>query len=226
MKDIIISPLITEKIEVALNSYGYNCRFLEKNEAFVSELGYHADINVAAVGDALVTSEQFYLKNKALFEKTKKRTILSKTVAREGYPNDCVFNAFAVGNTLFGSKDMAKELVAELRAVEYTKQGYAKCSCAVCDTVVVTADVGIMRALSVHGIPALLVGNDTIGLDGFSCGFIGGASFFDENKLFFFGDLSSHPDGERIKSFLDGFGIKTVSLCEERIYDYGGAILL
>ena len=65
-----------------------------------------------------------------------------------------------------------------------------------------------------------------IALNGFSCGFIGGASSFDNNILFTFGDVKKHENGKDIIDFLKNINVNVISLGKNELYDLGGAIIL
>ena len=65
-----------------------------------------------------------------------------------------------------------------------------------------------------------------IALRGFSYGFIGGASFFDNNTLFTFGDVKKHKNGSDIINFLKNINVDVVSLGKDELYDFGGAVAI
>ena len=82
-------------------------------------------------------------------------------------------------------------------------QGYAKCSTAVCDRGIITADETIYSACCENGINALKITQGNVKLSGYEYGFIGGASGIIDGKLTFFGDIRKHPDYLKIKEFCD-----------------------
>ena len=100
----------------------------------------------------------------------------------EGYPRDCALNACIAGGRFFHRLDASSpEALANLPAGLETvniAQGYAKCSvCVVDGRSVITADRGIAKAALSAGLDVLTVTPGYIELEGFDCGFIGGASF-------------------------------------------------
>jgi len=142
------------------------------------------------------------------------------------YPSDILLNALTVGDTVYGRKEISSVIKsAHSRFVE-VKQGYARCSTLLLGNAAVTADKTIAKALRSDGIDVLTVISGHIALDGYDCGFIGGASAVVGNEVLFYGDLTSHPDCDAITEFLKRHGFSAVSLGTEKLYDYGGAVLL
>ena len=75
---------------------------------------------------------------------------------------------------------------------------------------------------------SLKISAGNILLKGYGCGFIGGASCFDKDSdtVVFFGNLSEHPDGEKITVFLEKHGHRVVFFEEFPLSDFGGAKLI
>ncbi len=148
------------------------------------------------------------------------------------YPRDALVNCASVGDVVIANLKAMSESVKSL-AVEsgmtlrHTNQGYAKCSTAILgDNAIITADRSIHKVAEENGISSLLISVGGIALDGYDYGFIGGTSVTADDGLLFFGDLASHPDGERIYEFCRQHGKKAVSLTNEPLYDYGTGLLV
>ena len=78
------------------------------------------------------------------------------------------------------------------------RQSYVKCSCIVLDDkAMITSDPSIYRALN-GTFDVLKTSNENIFLNGFSCGFIGGASGVVDNTILFCGDIRKHKDYNNI----------------------------
>lgn len=224
MKKLLISSLITSDIRAELEKNGYIPKTISSSDGFSSELGYHADVNVCQTPFGLVTSKPFFEKNRSYFDE--KNVLISKSTPRETYPNDVVFNGAFVGETLIASKYICDEISSNSKKIITVKQGYAKCSCAVAKNSVITADDGIAEKLKINGIDHLKIDCGYVSLRGFSCGFIGGASFFEDDILFTFGNVKKHKNGTDIISFLKNINVSVVSLGNNELYDYGGAIVI
>jgi hypothetical protein len=139
------------------------------------------------------------------------------------YPLDVLFNAFAVGNMLFGKADsISEKLKTDFESIINLRQGYAKCStCAVSERAFITADESVKKALLAQGFEVLKISAGGVELKGYDCGFIGGASGSDGERVYFCGSLDLHPDGEEIKAFCASHGRPAVSLSGEPLYDVG-----
>jgi hypothetical protein len=95
------------------------------------------------------------------------------------------------------------------------------------DRVAVTADRGLADALRRSGVAVLDIRPGHIALPGYDYGFIGGAGGrLPDGTYVFFGDLTSHPDGEAIRRFAEEQKISAVSLSDEPICDRGGILCL
>jgi hypothetical protein len=147
------------------------------------------------------------------------------------YPEDIKFNCFCAGNGLIGSvnnisQEIKKEATYAKIALKNVKQGYAKCSTVVLDRAVISADKGICEAARALGADALLISAGGIELDGYDCGFIGGASGVSGKQIFFCGDITAHRDFERIEKFCGERGYEIVSLSDDPLYDIGTIMFL
>ena len=108
-------------------------------------------------------------------------------------------------------------------------QGYTRCCCLpVDDTSFITSDKGIANALASADAEVLLIEKGHVALPGFDYGFIGGCAghlsipavpdccdcYNDSGKtrriIVFNGDLSAHPDFEKIISFIEERDIEPV----------------
>ena len=96
----------------------------------------------------------------------------------------------------------------------------------VSDNALITADKSIYSISQNNGLDALLISEGHVDLNGYGYGFIGGASGAVDSYVLFCGDLSNHPDGERIAEFCQKHGKAPVSLSDEPLYDYGTVMLL
>lgn len=224
MKKILISKLASKTILNSLAECGYVPFLFEKADGFTSELGYHADVSVGRTPNGVVTSKTFFEKNKKFFDG--ENVVISKSTPSEIYPNDVVFNGAFVGETLVASKYICCEMLECAKKIITVNQGYSKCSCAVAGNSVITADNGIIQKLKENKIDFLKIEEGGIALNGFSYGFIGGASFFDNNTFFTFGDVKKHKNGNDIIDFLKNINVEVVSLEKNELYDLGGAIVL
>lgn len=71
----------------------------------------------------------------------------------------------------------------------------------------------------------LLISASGVELEGFDCGFIGGAAFkLSRETLAFTGRLNGHPDRDAILSFLDSRGVRSTYLTDRPLFDIGSGL--
>ena len=214
MKTVLMSglyPCFCEK----LAGSGYNIILSEKIEEFSEPEQFHADMQALRVYDRLFTLKSCAKK------------------AGEKYPENVLLNCLFIGNTLYGRLDSVDDTVLEFCREEDIKlvnvnQGYTKCSSLqAAENAVITADKGIEKALKNNGAEVLLITPGNIELKGFDYGFIGGAGFYNNGTVYFFGNVKKHPDYDKIKQFCDSYNSDIEILCQDMpLTDIGSAVVL
>ena len=214
MKSLIMSGLYPCLCK-ELAEYGYDIIPSKKIEEYAEPEQLHADMQALRVNDRLFTLKSCAKK------------------AGEKYPENVLLNCLFIGNTLYGRLDSVDETVLKFCREEDIKlvnvnQGYTKCSSLqVAENAVITADKSIAKALKNNGVEVLLISAGNIVLEGFDYGFIGGASFSDNNTIYFFGDITKHPDYNKIKEFTSKHNSIIEILCKTQpLTDIGGAVLI
>lgn len=163
----------------------------------------HPDMTILPIGETLVCCPESYSYYKEYFGD---RLLCGKTELACDYPYDIAYNVLVYKNFAFCKENYTDEVVkAELEKknikIINVNQGYAKCSAAVCNEGIITADESIYNASVSCGINTLKITAGNVLLKGYDYGFIGGASGIVDGILNFFGDVSCHPDFEKIKNF-------------------------
>ncbi len=225
------------KIANALENLGFELLFLPREERLAAPIRSHAD-TLMFVCKNHIFCEREYIKNPSAAHIFKKLALYGYTV--HGcettlfcdYPKDIAFNAFVLGgrlyaNSAFSAKEILDYAFMNDVAIQNLRQGYAKCSTLVLgERAIISADGGIVGAAKQNGIPALQIENspDSIVLNGYNCGFIGGASGVFEDTVYFTGDISKHPCGEKIADFCKLYNFSVCSLTDEILCDIGGII--
>ena len=151
----------------------------------------------------------------------------------ERYPENIRLNCLLLGNCLYGKLSAVDTSVIDYCSENGIKlvdvnQGYTRCSTLVInENAVITADKSIEKALKNNGADVLLISPGNITLEGFDYGFIGGASFTENDTVYFFGNIKEHPDHKKIKAFCEKYNSNIEILCEEApLTDIGGAVLI
>lgn len=227
MRYIFVHHDLPRKMKDALSVYG-QCIPLPPFERLPLPVSAHPDMLMVNIGGKLLIHEE-YREGQALLRSLGIPYSLSHTPVEKEYPNDVRLNCFAVGPCFFANPKAvsadALRLAEEkgLRLVP-VKQGYAKCASAVAGGVIATADQSIRKAAMRENIPTLLLSPHHIDIETYDTGFIGGAGFNLADKLFFFGHIESYPQYTELRDFFANHGITLVSLSNDPLFDYGGAV--
>lgn len=163
----------------------------------------HPDMALTKIDDIFVCSPDSFEYYKRFLGN---RAICGKKQLSSHYPYDIAYNVLVYKNFAFCKEEYTDPIVkSELHKrnikIINVNQGYAKCSAAVCNEGIITADESIYSAVKSCGINALRITPGFVELSGYEYGFIGGASGTVNDKFTFFGDVSRHPDFDKISSF-------------------------
>ncbi|MBQ9510311.1 MAG: hypothetical protein IJR55_01210 [Clostridia bacterium] len=225
MKKLLVSSQLSKEEADALSHFGKIIR-LPPLLSLPSPINSHPDTLIARVGEKLFTYAD-YTDGAEILKAEGINIEKISSSAGNVYPHDVKLNCFEYNGVLFGrKKSLAEEIISVSGSICDVKQGYAHCATAVFDGGVITADDGIWRAIQKHGINSLKISPDGVLLDGYNCGFIGGACGQIANTAVFFGDVKNHPDGKTIVEFLSGSGLDVVCLSFGKLYDRGGIIVI
>lgn len=217
---------ITHDIENALYGYADKIIKLPPYSALAEPVASHPDMLLWRVGRKIVTYGAYaeIAKDELLsllalgFE-----LVTESALPSASYPDDVRLNCATVGkhaiaNLKYTSEHVRKSGLTLLHA----NQGYTKCSTVVVsDNAIITSDPSVFDTAMRAGIGALKISEGHVRLDGYGTGFIGGASGVTDEAVLFTGDLSSHPDAEKIEEFCARHGKRAVSLSSSSLYDYG-----
>ena len=89
------------------------------------------------------------------------------------------------------------------------------------DNAIITEDENIAAVAEKEGISVLKIEKGYVFLDGYSHGFIGGATVRTDKEIIFIGDISAHPDFFKIISFCNRFSVKTDFIKDFPLTDIG-----
>ena len=219
-----VSPLLGEYF-----GNGAEIRPLPPSPRLPAATADHGDMLLFSAGNHLFVPSYYYEENRTPFD----GIAVTQAAETHGdkYPADVFMNAFIIGGCLYGRIDAVSGAILSYAAEKGirpvpVRQGYAKCSTALLPDAAVTADAGICHALRENGMEALLIPPGHIKLPGYDYGFIGGASFYMDGCLYFFGNIEAHPAYRQIKELCARRGVTPVSLSSGPLCDYGGAMVL
>ena len=159
-------------------------------------------------------------------------TIKGKRRLEEKYPGDVSYNCLMVeGAFLMHKLDVTDETIKEhasrcKMSSLNVSQGYTRCSLLpVSDNAYITEDKGISLVLRGQGFSVCFIEKEHVALDGYPYGFIGGASAVFKDKIFFFGSMEGHPDGDKVRTFIEKNGKEAISLTDKKLKDLGGMFI-
>lgn len=212
-----------------LRSLGIKCITIPENKALSDEISSHADILCFSCGNGNMLAEKSVAGELEL--KLPDYNIIPVGEISSPYPDDVGLNAFFSGRHLLcNSKYIKKELSDFCRdnniEIIHTNQGYTKCSvCAVADNAIITEDDAIPSLLNFYQYDVLKISKGFVQLSDSHYGFIGGAAaMISDTELYISGDISAHPDYERIKAFTDKYNVSLIYNKNRPLTDFGGII--
>ncbi len=234
MKTVIVDERISDKCERALMLRGFRVLKLPRDTHLDEAVCSHPDTVIFYHDGEMITTAE-YCDGAAYFfsdlrEICPEVKITFTSDERSAlYPHDCVMNALVIGDKIFARTDTLAEKIKEFATKRgyklcHTKQGYPACTVLAFGNSAITADRGMARVLSGEGVEVTLIREGHIMLDGCEYGFIGGASGVCGKNIYFFGDITAHPDGELICSVIEKAGFTPISLSGEPLCDLGGII--
>ncbi len=225
---MFVAGNIAEDIKTDLEKEGFTLCLTEENPAVLEGLRFHPDMQIAAVDKTYVCDRNLFDTYKPFFESANAVLVCGDTALSCNYPYDIAYNIKVIGNNVFHNfKHTDDKLISMLKNKNMINvpQGYSGCSiCGISDDSLITADYKIHQTALANSIDSLLISPGHIELKGFDYGFIGGASFSYLDRVYFFGDISKHPDYDRIASFCHKHSRCVITLGKGPLTDYGSAV--
>lgn len=227
---LLVAGNISKNIADSLRTHGFELAFTKPDSNLLDGLWFHPDMQMSRYSDTVVCNPAMYEIYREFPDFFGVNFVPGNKVCRCNYPDDIAYNIKVAGNNVFHNfrytDSVLNELVSGLNRIDVS-QGYSGCSiCAVNENAIITSDVGIHRNAIIHGVDSLIIKPGYIELEKFDYGFIGGASFTCNDKVYFFGDITAHPDYLLIADFCSGHNREIVSLSGGKLTDFGSAITL
>lgn len=191
----------------------------------------HPDMILCCLENRIFVPDTYYKEHHEQIDTISRRTgcvVVPSGVDRgRKYPRDIAFNVLASSRHIFSLTEYtAPEILSAAGELGYSsvrvRQGYSACSSIAVGSCIISADPSILKAAAEKGYDTLEISEGNISLDGYGCGFIGGATGVCGNTVYFLGNIMCHPDGERICGKLTELGFCAVSLTEAPLEDHGG----
>ncbi len=155
------------------------------------------------------------------------KLVQGESTLMRDYPKDIAYNVLNTPRGAFAKFDSTDkqiiDLLDRLNAPRISvRQGYARCATVCFGDALISADTTIIEAGKKAGLSVLSVCPGYVSLPGYDYGFLGGASgILGRDTVAFFGDLSLHPDGEKIRNFITENGFFTKEVIGQSLTDIG-----
>jgi len=211
MSYIFISEKADKKLIDYLKSENHQVYLMEMVTSLDSAINYHADIFCCQLGNKLWYGDISLLTPK--------------------YPGDAIYNGCSTGkyfihNTKITHPDLLSAAKSTGHTIIHVPQGYARCTILpVNENSIITSDAGTARILEKSGLNVLLIEQGHILLEGFKYGFIGGCGGRVGDTVIFHGNLSNHPDNNRIRQFIADLGFSIKDFSEFPLTDIGSILV-
>ncbi len=240
MSSVIVDSRMSESCKRRLSSLGFFLIELPKFAALPDAISAHPDTLISRIGNELFATADYCDTAPYVFSDIRERHAgikISFTSDRlsDKYPEDCKLNALVLGNNVFVKRESASSAMidAALRLgynIVSTRQGYPACTTLAArgkhHDFAVTSDGGMAKLLQQHGVTVSMIRAGGISLPPYEYGFIGGSAGVYRDKIYFAGDLCSHPDSKIIENAARDAGFECVSLSSEPLCDVGGMIFI
>ena len=237
VKIAIVDSRIDAAAERKLTLLGYRVITLPPFSRLSEAVASHPDMLIHRIGNEYISYADYCEEASYVFSDlsllsvgTGARFTFTADVVSPEYPHDVGLNALEIGCKLFTRLTSASESLlkaAEEHGLEIVdvKQGYPACTVLkLSEKAAITADRGMAKILKEHGIRVTLIEAGGIALPPHEYGFIGGAGEAHDGKLYFFGDVNTHPDGEKIMAAAEAEGLTVISLTGGILRDLGGIV--
>lgn len=226
---VIVSNQINENFEKELRNCGLDVIRIDENKNLYTAINTHADIIVCKIDDQIVLEKQAYYKYRDILSNRGYRLIVASEIVNDKYPHDVKLNLaytgeFAIHNFKYTDKVLLDILNKKNIKKLNIKQGYSKCSILIVDDKsIITSDSGIYESLK-YDLNCLLIKKGSILLNSLEYGFIGGATGRYKDEIWFYGDISKHPDYQNIKEFIEDRNLKLKYFKDFELEDIGSIL--
>lgn len=225
VRHVVVSPEFNS-LALSLEECGIEPLFVSSCSVVIKQVSNHSDILFSYLGNGYYMVEKSQRSLDSVLTSLGFKSENSNVSLAQKYPYDVFLNTCILNDLIIGS-DAVKDLWSnDNRNFIPVKQGYTKCSvCVVDEHSLITDDLSIADACKAIDIDALFVSKGSVKLSGFDYGFIGGCSGkISRDTIAFFGDIRTHSDYSKIKSFLAYRGVYDYSLCSGNLIDVGSII--
>ena len=196
--------IISHKSTVEFKNYldKLNLKFIETtdNPNLDHRIADHPDLSIFALDDDNVLIDESVISYYQA--KVTGKNFLAGECVGTLYPNDSIYNVYK-GSDFYLHNDTTEKNIRAFMDYNgfshyYINQGYTRCSIVPMGDKILTSDYGIYKSLK-DKINIVLLKEESIALDGFVNGFLGGTCGLFDNTLIFNGNIESLNSFDIIK---------------------------
>ncbi|MBQ3054057.1 MAG: hypothetical protein IJC89_04045 [Clostridia bacterium] len=228
MSYMILDYRTNKKIIKKAKKYGFEVVLTQEIPGIDASVAGHPDMQLTKVGNSLIVSPECYDYYREMLPDVE--IYSGKKKVQGKYPEYVAYNVALTSSYMIHNFEFTDPVVLEHAGENVKKidvsQGYSKCSCLTLPGSVITSDKGIAKKCQEKGLSFLLIEEGDITLTGKDFGFIGGASGYYKNIVYFAGNIKKHKSGEKILRFLHQKCIETVCLSNDKLADIGSIIIV
>lgn len=196
--------------------------FLSENSTYEAVAG-HPDVFISQ-GDTTViapNTPENILKRLPQFQ-------FGKTPVGSSLQDSTLYNCVVTETYIIHKQGFTDPKIIELNPYKTyisVPQAYTRCNLIeITKNTFITSDKGIYNTLTQNNLECLIVTPEGIQLPPYKYGFIGGCMGKFENTIFINGSLSSHSEGDKIRTFIEKHSLELVELHDGSLYDGGGIL--
>lgn len=220
-----------EKAIETLHSLDIETIIIPDNPQLPLPVRAHADLQLLHLKENRILLPKEHLFTGELQENF--NVTVSRSVLGGSYPSDVPLNCKIINNIMICNKstvsyDILEFAKSEQMTVIDVNQGYTGCSvCVIDENTIITDDKGIFAAAQNFLNDTLLIEKDSIRLEGYNYGFIGGCcGKIGKNKLAVNGRIESHKNYKDIIDLCSRKQIEIIELTDDVLTDIGGILPL
>jgi len=224
---IIVDNKIPETARVRLSEFG-EVIGLSTSGITYDAISGHPDIFFCQYPGGIVVAPNLPAEYFEILDKRSIPYIIGINPVGKIYPESARYNAVVTDTYYIHYPEITdpkiKENVGNLIPIT-VRQGYCRCNLLpLKENHFITSDIGIHKILTDKKLDVLYVSAKTIRLEDFPHGFFGGVSGIWNNNVFICGSLDYHPDGEKIRLFLQKLDYTIIELYDGELFDGGSVI--
>lgn len=231
MSVIICDYRLPERMKITLSNY-YDLVLFSAKGLVESPLDGHPDIFISKLPEQYIIAPNTPKQIIDCFASNHSKWKFGNKDVGFSYPQIASYNISVSENFLICNLEICDKSILELltnKKIIHVKQGFCRCSTlALKNDVFITSDNGIHKTLQKNDVKSYFFPSDSIRLDGYKHGLLGGCLGIDEkeNRLIISGNLDYFENGKYLKSIFQKLDYQIIELDSCPLLDVGGFFVI